>query len=57
MTFVVQVQVGVWSNPEVIGKTEYALSVAVEVLAFYEERFDLSYPLPKLGLCSAVVWR
>ena len=38
------------SNPAVVNKTNYALTVATEVLSYYEHMFGVPYPLPKLGV-------
>ena len=38
------------SNPAVVNKTNYALTVATEVLSYYEHVFGVPYPLPKLGV-------
>ena len=47
----------VWSRKEAYNQTEFALSVAVDVLRFYETIFDITYPLPKQGPleCNEVV--
>ena len=45
-----QVEVRVWSRKEAYDQTEFALEVAVTVLRYYEEFFDIPYPLPKQGL-------
>lgn len=43
------VQIQVCSNPVVTGHTHYALSVAKNVIMFYEREFGIPYPLPKQG--------
>ena len=40
----------VWSREEAYDQTEFALQVAVSVLSFYEDFFDIAYPLPKQGM-------
>ena len=35
---------------EQIDQGKFALSVAVKVLQFYEEKFQVDYPLPKQGM-------
>lgn len=39
-----------WAPPEQIDQGKFALSVAVKVLEFYEEKFQVDYPLPKQGI-------
>ena len=39
----------VWSRKEAYNQTEFALQVARDVIHFYEEFFDIPYPLPKQG--------
>uniref|UniRef100_A0AAQ4S5Q5 Aminopeptidase n=1 Tax=Gasterosteus aculeatus aculeatus TaxID=481459 RepID=A0AAQ4S5Q5_GASAC len=43
------VQVSVYASPEKWPQTRYALEVAVKMLDFYEEYFNIHYPLPKQG--------
>ncbi|XP_064404394.1 aminopeptidase Ey-like [Halichondria panicea] len=43
-------RIRVCSNPLIVDKTEYALRVAMDVIQFYERRFNISYPLPKQDL-------
>ncbi|XP_075955794.1 endoplasmic reticulum aminopeptidase 2 isoform X5 [Anarhichas minor] len=46
------VQVSIYASPEKWPQTHYALEVAVKMLDFYEEYFNIHYPLPKQGtLC------
>ena len=46
----IQVVVRAWSRKDAYNQTEFALGVAVDVLRYYEEFFDIPYPLPKQGL-------
>ncbi len=48
-------QIRVCSNPFIVDKTEYALRVAANVIQFYENRFNVVYPLPKQGVQSVCV--
>lgn len=38
----------VYSTPDVIHKAKYALEVKAKVMPYYEQIFDIEYPLPKL---------
>lgn len=42
-------QVSIYAAPEKWQQTHYALEVAVKMLDFYEEFFNIRYPLPKQG--------
>lgn len=42
-------QVSIYAAPEKWLQTHYALEVAVKMLDFYEEYFNIRYPLPKQG--------
>ncbi|XP_035494571.1 endoplasmic reticulum aminopeptidase 2 [Scophthalmus maximus] len=46
------VQVSVYAAPEKMPQTHYALEVAVKMLDFYEEFFNIRYPLPKQDLIA-----
>ena len=48
-------QVSVCSNPDVLDKTGYALSVATTVLSYYQEFFGIPYPLPKAGEAAILI--
>lgn len=39
----------IYASPEKWQQTRYALEVAVKMLDFYEEYFNIHYPLPKQG--------
>lgn len=46
----------IYAAPEKWLQTRYALEVAVKMLDFYEEYFNIRYPLPKQGnLCPVFV--
>ncbi|XP_005473314.1 leucyl-cystinyl aminopeptidase [Oreochromis niloticus] len=45
-------QVSVYSVPEKIGHTEYALTITSKLLEFYNNFFDINYPLKKLDLVA-----
>ena len=55
---IIQVTVRVWSRKEAYNQTAFALQVAIDVLSFYEEFFDIAYPLPKQGivLCHILMY-
>lgn len=40
----------IYATPEKWLQTHYALEVAVKMLDFYEEYFNIPYPLPKQGI-------
>lgn len=42
-------QVSVYASPEKWSQTHYALEASLKLLDFYENYFDINYPLPKLG--------
>lgn len=42
-------QISVYAVPEKIDQTAYALDAAVKLLDFYDDYFDIPYPLPKQG--------
>ncbi|XP_077571154.1 endoplasmic reticulum aminopeptidase 2-like [Stigmatopora nigra] len=46
------IQVSVYADPEKMTQTNYALEVAIKMLDFYEEYFNIHYPLPKCDLIA-----
>uniref|UniRef100_A0A803JZ71 Aminopeptidase n=1 Tax=Xenopus tropicalis TaxID=8364 RepID=A0A803JZ71_XENTR len=46
------VRISVYATPEKIDQAEYALKAAVKLLDFYEDYFNISYPLPKQDLAA-----
>lgn len=44
--------VSVYAVPNKLDQAEYALDAAVKLLEFYQEYFDVKYPLPKLDLVA-----
>lgn len=46
------VEISVYTVPEKISQAEYALNTAVTLLDFYDDYFDISYPLPKHDLAA-----
>lgn len=38
-----------YAPPEEIGMVKYAIETASKILPFYEEYYNVSYPLPKAG--------
>ncbi|MBN3289455.1 ERAP1 aminopeptidase, partial [Polypterus senegalus] len=49
------VKVSVYANPEKIDQAYYALEAAVKLLDFYEDYFNIPYPLPKQGKQICIV--
>ncbi|KAI8743539.1 aminopeptidase N, partial [Biomphalaria glabrata] len=41
-----------WSRPEVVSSTKYALDVGINILTYFEEFFNVSFPLPKQDMIA-----
>ncbi|XP_053337271.1 endoplasmic reticulum aminopeptidase 1b isoform X1 [Clarias gariepinus] len=46
------VEISVYAVPEKINQAEFALDAAVKLLDFYDDYFDIPYPLPKQDLAA-----
>ncbi|KAK6305975.1 hypothetical protein J4Q44_G00229000 [Coregonus suidteri] len=46
------VKISVYAVPDKINQTEFALNAAVRLLDFYDDYFDIPYPLPKQDLAA-----
>ncbi|KAJ8380663.1 hypothetical protein SKAU_G00014410 [Synaphobranchus kaupii] len=46
------VKISVYAVPEKIDQAEFALNAAVKLLDFYDDYFDIPYPLPKQDLAA-----
>ncbi|XP_038621870.1 endoplasmic reticulum aminopeptidase 2-like [Tachyglossus aculeatus] len=46
------IKVSVYTAPDKLNQANYALEVAVNMLEFYEQYFNISYPLPKQDLVA-----
>ncbi|XP_043920045.1 endoplasmic reticulum aminopeptidase 2-like [Protopterus annectens] len=46
------IKVSIYAAPDKWDQTHYALEVAVKLLEFYEQYFNIYYPLPKLDLIA-----
>uniref|UniRef100_A0A8C5B8G9 Aminopeptidase n=1 Tax=Gadus morhua TaxID=8049 RepID=A0A8C5B8G9_GADMO len=46
------VKISVYASPEKIDQTSFALDAAVKLLDFYDDFFDIPYPLPKQDLVA-----
>lgn len=42
----------VWTSPQQVDQTEYALGVGKDIITYYEEYYDLGYPLPKQDMIA-----
>ena len=52
-SFLLWLQVAVYTPPEQIEQATFALDKATKILEHYESFFGIQYPLPKLGKESA----
>ncbi|XP_013400083.2 putative aminopeptidase-2 [Lingula anatina] len=48
----VKSSVKVWSRPEAINQTQYALEAGVAILEYFEAYYDVPYPLPKQDMIA-----
>uniref|UniRef100_A0A3B4AFH6 Endoplasmic reticulum aminopeptidase 1b n=1 Tax=Periophthalmus magnuspinnatus TaxID=409849 RepID=A0A3B4AFH6_9GOBI len=46
------VEISIYAVPEKINQTAFALSAAIKLLDFYDDYFDIPYPLPKQDLAA-----
>nr|XP_055168757.1 endoplasmic reticulum aminopeptidase 2 [Nyctereutes procyonoides] len=46
------VKVSIYASPDKWSQTHYALEASLKLLNFYENYFDINYPLPKLDLIA-----
>ncbi|XP_063609327.1 LOW QUALITY PROTEIN: aminopeptidase N-like [Penaeus indicus] len=51
-TTVNDVVLRVWARREAIDQAEYAMEVGPKILSFFEEYFDLPFPLPKMDMVA-----
>lgn len=42
----------VWTRPGALDSAKYALTVGPKILSFFENYFDIKYPLPKLDMIA-----
>ncbi|KAG8235179.1 hypothetical protein J437_LFUL015485 [Ladona fulva] len=45
-------QFNVWSRPDAINQTKYASEISPSILHYYEQYFDIPFPLPKLDMVA-----
>lgn len=43
---------GLWARPDVMSQVDYALHFGPKVLKFFEEYFDVPFPLPKMDMVA-----
>ena len=46
------VEFSIWSREEALSQTEWASKIGPEVLAYYEQYFNISFPLPKMDMIA-----
>lgn len=50
-------QFRVYATPDRIDQVDYALEVGTAILEFFEDYFDVPYPLPKQGRCTCTYYQ
>ena len=52
------VQLRVWARPDAVdaGQVDYAVDIGVRILTYFENYFNVPYPLPKLGTSICFIW-
>lgn len=45
----IYLQLRVWTTPAQVNQTKYALGVGKDIITYYEQYYNLGYPLPKQG--------
>ncbi len=48
-------QFRVWARPDAIDQVDYALDAGVRVLEYFEQYFNIDFPLPKQGYLSHAI--
>lgn len=43
---------GVWARKEAIGQAAYSLEIGPKILKFYEDYFQIKFPLPKIDMVA-----
>ena len=46
-----------WTRPNAINQPEYALDIGPRILHYFEEYYNLDYPLPKMDMASVPGFR
>ena len=46
------VEFRIWSREDALSQTEWASRIGPEVLAYYEQYFNISFPLPKMDMIA-----
>ena len=51
-------QYRVWARREAVdsGQVDYALDIGVRILTYFEDYFNVSFPLPKQGTCYSLIF-
>lgn len=42
----------IWARQEALTQTHYALEIGPKILKYYEDFFDIKYPLPKMDMIA-----